>query len=95
MSIYKGDDTQAFGGSFLTINLEGSEEFIISKAIWRSGSIVKEIQNPEFPITINLTSEETSKLAQDNVCYLAVFDANGLKKTCEGSFRFCAKVRVV
>lgn len=95
VAIYKGDDTGAFNRNFLTINLAGADDFLITKAEFRCGEVVKSFENPEFPITVNLTADETAKLQNSNTCYLAVYDENGLKKTCSGGFTFEAIQRRV
>lgn len=93
--IYKGDDTGAFGVNWLTINLAEAEQLTITKAEFRCGEVIKSFENPTFPIKVNLTSEETSKLQAQNTCYLAIYDENGLKKTCQGAFTFDASNRRV
>ena len=70
-SIYRFDDTAAFGQDFIIINAIIPDGWEISKAVWKAGNIVKEFQNPVFPIKINLTSEETGQLQSLNTCYLA------------------------
>ena len=90
-SIYKGDNTGAFGNSFITINLENPLEYQISKAIFVCGCIQKEYKNPVFPWVINFTSAETSKLRTANTCYLVVFDEEGKQKTCQGTLTFKAQ----
>lgn len=87
-NIYQGDNTAAFGGNFLTIRLvlpEGQEMSPISKAELKIGCFHKVIETPTFPLTINLTENESAQLKTENVAYLAVWDAQGRKKTCEGS----------
>lgn len=93
--IYKGDDTGAFGGTLLVINIENPLECIITKAEFKCGCIRKTFVNPIFPISINLTSDETKKLNPSNSCYLAVYDEYGLKQTCEGTIRIEANNEVV
>lgn len=94
--IRKGDDTNAFGFSFLTVNLQGAEEYTISKAEIRIGVIIKTFENPSFPINITLSKEETSMLSEcGNKCYMAIYDTNNRKLTCEGSLTFRAAPKVV
>ena len=95
IAVYKGDDTAAFGLTFLKINILNSDGYNISRAEFRCGEILKKFENPEFPITINLTADETEKLQLRNTCYLAIYDENGLKKTCSGSITFNASPRKV
>lgn len=93
--IFKGDDTGAFGVEWLTINLAEADKLTITKAEFRCGEVVKTFEEPEFPIKVNLTSEETAKLKAENTCYLAIYDEDGLKKTCQGAFTFDATNRRV
>jgi len=50
--IHIGDDTDAFGFDFLTINLENASEYIITKAEVRIGPVKKIFNNPKI-ILIN------------------------------------------
>lgn len=94
--IFKGDNTGAFGNTFITINLENPLEYPISKAVFVCGCIQKEFINPVFPLQINFNSTETSKLnLSANVCYLVVFDEFGKQKTCQGTLTFNAKQGVL
>lgn len=87
-NIYQGDNTAAFGGNFLTIDVSAGEGMpvpLITKAELKIGCFTKVIENPTFPLKINLTEEETTHLKTENTAYLAVWDNQGRKKTCEGS----------
>ena len=96
MSIHKGDDTDAFGFGFLTINLENAQDYIISKAEVRIGVIKKIFSNPVFPLHISLNKAETKQLNEySNKCYLAIYDSEGKKYTCEGTLTFKASPEVV
>ncbi len=86
--MYRGDDTSAFGGNFLTINVTNETEQQIAKAIWVCGGLKKEFENPIFPIQLNLNSKETRQLYNENTCYLICFDEEGRQKTAEGSLTF-------
>ena len=90
-AIYKGDNTGAFGNSFITINLSNPLDYPISKAIFVCGCFQKTFENPIFPLKINFTSEETKKLNISNVCYLVVFDSLNRQKTCKGTLIFKAQ----
>lgn len=90
-AIFKGDDTGAFGKTFITINLNNPENYVISKAIFVCGCIEKEIKNPDFPLKINLTSQQTAQLRATNICYLVVFDEEGRQATCQGTLKFNAQ----
>lgn len=91
----RGDDTQAFGGSFLLINLTNETGMPVKKAVWKSGSVIKTFLDPIFPLEVNLTSSESKKLDSTNICYLAVWDDQGRKKTCIGQFKFTTEPEVV
>jgi hypothetical protein len=97
MTIYQGDNTAAFGGSFLTINVSTESEVmpIITKAELKTGNICKTFENPTFPLTVDLTEEETLKLQAVNTAYLAVWDNEGRKKTCQGKITFKTEPRRV
>lgn len=98
MTIYQGDNTAAFNGNFLTIRLvlpEGQEMPPISKAELKIGCVFRTFENPVFPMTVNLSEEETAKLQTENTGYLALWDAEGRKKTCNGKIVFNATPRRV
>ena len=94
-AIFKGDNTAAFGGSFVRINLNNPNQLTVSKVIFVCGCIKKSIENPTFPLTINLDSAETKKLLSTNVCYLVAYDDQGRQKTCKGTLTFPAKNGVI
>lgn len=83
-TIYRGDDTDAFGKTCMTIYLNGAEGKTISKAIFRCGSIQKSYTRPTFPLVVNFSAQETAQLYNENECYLQVFDSKGRRKTCIG-----------
>lgn len=85
MTLYRGDDTNAFGKEFLTIELENEKEFIVTKAEFQCGTLLRVLENPVFPIQIALDRAETKQLRNENLCYLRVYDENGLRETCEGT----------
>lgn len=98
MTIYQGDNTAAFGGNFLTINVrvpEGQEMPPITRAELRIGCIGKTFENPVFPMTVNLSEEESGRLQAQNTAFLAVWDADGRKKTCTGKINFTTQARRV
>ena len=94
MTLYRGDDTNAFGAEFITIELEDAPEGI-SKAEFRCGTILKIFENPTFPLSVALNSSESMQLRQQNECYLAIYDSEGRKRTCEGSVCFETQCRKV
>lgn len=94
--IHIGDDTDAFGFSFLTINLENASEYVISKAEVRIGPVKKIFNNPVFPLHVSLNQQETNQLNEySNKCYMAIYDNIGRKYTCEGTLSFKASPKVV
>ena len=94
-TLFRGDDTDAFGNSFITINLATSISGTISKAVFQCENIVKIFENPTFPITIDLASAETATLQATNKCYLAVWDEDNKKRTCKGTLVFNTQSEVV
>lgn len=95
MTLYRGDDTDAFGSSFITINIETEVGVTISRAVFQCGTIKKVFDAPIFPLSVELTASETKGLPVNNTCYLAVYDENGKKRTCEGSLVFATQSGVV
>ena len=95
MTIFKGDDTNAFGNNFITIGLISNITETISKAVFQCGDIKITVTAPTFPLNINLTAAQTKLLDKTNVCYLAVYDENNRKLTCEGQLSFNAKEEAV
>lgn len=93
--LYRKDDTDAFDQKFLKIELETLIDITISKVEFRCGQILKIFENPLFPIDVALSSEETAILSYTNTCYLAIYDEQGRKRTCEGSITFPTKGAVV
>lgn len=94
--IYKGDDTGAFGQNFLKVNLSVPTGHAVSKAEIKIGILEPIIiNNPDFPLVINLTSEQTSLLMNKNDVYMAVYDEEGRKATCKGVVTFNAREQIV
>lgn len=94
MVLVRGDDTDAFGNEFITIELDDEPQGI-TKAEFRSGVVIKTYDNPTFPLDISLTAQETALLKCQNECFLAIYDNMGRKWTCEGTLEFetdCQKV---
>lgn len=94
-TIYKGDDTGAFGQNFIKIDLQNNQGFTISKCIFQCGPIQKVFVRPQFPIYINFSHVESDKLHQLSECFLQVYDEKGLRQTCKGSLTFTAQPKVV
>lgn len=95
MTIRRGDDTDAFGFGFLTVNLDNAGQYTISKAEIRVGTITRIYTNPVFPIRISLNRAETERLKEENSCYMALYDTMGKKKTCKGKLVFQTEPKVV
>ena len=94
--LYRGDDFASFGSTFLTINVAIPEDFTISKADIKIGNLpVITVTDPTFPLSVNLTSEQTILLKDTNKIYMACYDQYGRKKTCEGCLVFNTKPKVV
>lgn len=97
-SIFKNDDTGAFGNNFLRINRPKgiADDVVITKVEFKCGLLpVMVFEYPEFPIDINLTASQTKQLAATNYCYLKCYDKDDLGQTCEGTILFKAKAQVV
>ena len=95
MTLYRGDDTDAFGSSFITIDLVTTMDVTITKAMFQCGVVKKLFDNPVFPLQIELTASETKSLPSNNTCYLAVWDEDNKKRTCSGFLQFSTQSQVV
>ena len=104
-SIFKGDDTAAFGGNFLTIKVLNPQLFKISKLIFSvNGGIIQKpfkgedydyFQAEERILIVNFTSQETQKLSASNIGNLIAYDEHGLQETCVQSVKFYAQNGVI
>ena len=104
-AIFKGDNTAAFGGNFLTIKVKNPQLYKISKLLFvvNSGAIQKPFngedynyfQTEETLLTVNFNSQETQKLSTANIGNLIAYDENGLQETCVQSVRFNAQNGVI
>ena len=91
-SIYKGDNTGAFGNDFLRIYLNNPNNLIITKAVIQiNNKLDKVYEYPIFPLRVNFTGEETEYLDQQNTCRMALWDEYGRRRTAEGKFNFYVK----
>lgn len=93
--IYRGDDTDAFGRKFLTLELENAEGLKITKAVFSCGKIRKEFINPVFPIDVCLKQNETEQLCCQNKGYLQIYDEQGRKMTLDNYVLIETKNKVV
>lgn len=98
-SIYKEDDYRAFGGKLFVVNATFPPEMLdghtISKAEIRCGELLFTFDNPEFPLEVTPTAEQTAIMKHINTCYLKVYDENGYGLTCDGQLQFVANDKVV
>lgn len=95
-AIFRGDDTDAFGQNWLTINAVIPTGWVIAKADVKIGDLpIKTFNNPVFPLSINLTNIETIQLSQKNNIYMKVYDTQGRGMTCQGTLSFPTQAEVV
>lgn len=89
-NLIRGDSSTAFGQNLLRITLSDPDGLLVNHSISKceirfNGCVTKVIENPEFPLVINLTSEESDKLSVGkNTAVMAVWDENGEKLTTKG-----------
>lgn len=91
VSIFKGDTAY----NLIEIELDNPTNFEVYKVIVQCGEIQKVFIEPEWPLIVSLTKEETAKLDYDNFVYMAVENKNGDKLTPDGYGYFKAKLQVV
>ena len=90
VNLIRGDSSTAFGQNLLRITLSDPDGLLDNHSISRceirfNGCVSKTIENPVFPLLINLTSEESDKLSVGNsTAVMAVWDENGEKLTTKG-----------
>ena len=92
--VYKSDDMGAFGGK-ITVNINNPNNYEITRAEFQCGCYYQEVKNPIFPLIFKPTREDTKKFSSNNICYLRVYDANGLRMTCRGSMNIPAQNEVI
>lgn len=103
MTIFKGDNTAAYGGDFLTIGVLNPDLEKISKIVFVvNGGIIKRewtdenfFQVAETTLIVNFDSDETRKLSDTNVGNLVSYDEYGRQNTCEEYITFTAKAGVI
>lgn len=103
--IFKGDNTAAFGNSFITITVKNPLLYPISKLLFviNGGDAIKpkeftdedNFQRAEITLTANLDSEETKKLKDKNTGNLVAYDMQGQQATCVQTLIFNAKNGVI
>lgn len=102
-AIYKGDNTAAFGNSYITIHITNPEEVPISKIMFvvNGGIITKTFTDEnnftteDIELVVNFNSGETAKLNARNVGNLVVYDTQDRQLTCNQSLTFSAKNGVI
>ena len=92
--IFKGDDIGSFGGK-ITVNFDNPKGYTITRAEFQCGCFYQNINNPVFPLEFKPTREQNEKFSSANVCYLRVYDENGLRKTCTGTMTLYAQNGVI
>lgn len=96
--IIRTDDSDAFGQSeLLRINFTVPEGQVVSKAILVINDTLKlTFNNPINPIEINLNSEQTAILKDNNCCTLILYDGDNKKLTipCIAEFKSKEGVKV-
>lgn len=103
MSIYKGDNTAAYGGAFITIEVTNPNLVKISKIVFVvNGGIIKRewtdenyFQREKTELVVNFDSQETQKLLQSNVGNLVTYDEFDRQQTCQEYVTFEAKAGVI
>lgn len=106
MTIFKGDDTGAFGNQFITITVHNPLLYPISKlvAVTNSGTCIEnkpftdenKFQVETIELVVNYSDNETSKLNQgSNILNLVAYDEQGRQSTCPQSLTFYAKNGVI
>ena len=79
--IFKGDNTGAFGNTYITITKTFTDE--------------NNFTSEEIELTVNFDSCETSKLVARNVGNLIVYDMQHRQCTCSQSMTFTAQNGVI
>lgn len=105
-SIFKGDNTAAFGNNFITVTIKNPLLYPISKliAVTNSGTGIpnkqftdeNNFQSETITLIINYSSEETCKLNQgSNLLNMVAYDLEGRQYTCKQSLTFYSKNGVI
>jgi hypothetical protein len=92
--VYKNDDMGAFGGG-IVVNFDNPEGYVITRAEFQCGCFYRSVDNPVFPLRFTPTREDTKKFSNNNLCYLRVYDENGLRKTCRRTMNIPAQNEVI
>lgn len=93
--LFRCDDTDAFNQNWLTIEADYPQDWIVSMAEFKVSNLPSMFfEDPEFPLMINLSSAQTALLKDTNSCYLTLYDTEGRRQTCEGTFIFETRKKV-
>lgn len=101
-SVFKGDSTEAFGNTFIEIEIDNENLYKISKVLFAiNNNIFKPFtredmfQEPVIILKVNLTSQETARLLPSNIGRLALYDEFGNQLTCPQTLTFNAKDGII
>ena len=103
MTLFRGDNTSAFGNNFITIKVKNPDLMPISKIIFvvNGGQIKKTFTDAEnfareeTLLTVNFDSNETAKLSAVNVGNLVTYDIMNRQSTCPQSLTFYTQGGVI
>lgn len=104
-AVFKGDDTSAFGNQFITITVKNPNLYPVSKieAVTNSGVCIPNkpftdpdnFQRENITLTVNYSSQESTKLNNTNTLNLVAYDEQGKQKTCPQTLTFYAQNGVI
>lgn len=104
-TVFKTDDTGAFGNKFIKIKVLNPRLYPVSKilVVVNGGVCIRpkeltdenNFQRAEIILTVNFLSNETAKLNATNVVNVVAYDMQGLQYTCHQSFTFSAQNGVI
>ena len=103
MTLFRGDNTAAFGNNFLTIKIKNPDLMPISKILFVvNGGLFKKtftdannFQVVETTLTVNFNSAETEKFSAVNVGNVVVYDIKNRQQTCPQSLTFYTQGGVI
>lgn len=95
--VYRGDDTDSFGNTFIKVDLEPAQKAIynVNKLEVSVANIVKTYLNPTFPLDVSLTAEETTNVEECKMypVYVTLYDDNDKIKTFKSDINVLFKDR--
>lgn len=95
--VYRGDDTDSFGSTFIKIDLEPAQKAIynVNKLEFSVANIVKTYINPTFPLNVSLSSDDTLNVEECKMypVYVTLFDDNDKIKTFKSDINIMFKDR--